>query len=168
MKPAFHPELALSEDRKTVHVGGPYELEGGETDAYFWFRISQDAPGGGDVEAIGIHEREEDQMEGELTAARNAIRDAVAEAVAGLLPAGGRAVTSQDREAAAAAARRAAVAALADKGPRWRKSAKARKSKAFRPGEALAEGWLLMKTDGAPTGSNIFWTSAVTLVVPDA
>jgi hypothetical protein len=168
MKPAFDSELALSADRKTVHVRGPYELEGGETDAYFWFRISQELPGGAEIEAIGIHEREQEQLADELAAARKGIRDAVADAVGGILGAAGGTVTAQESEAAAAAARDAAIASLADKGPKWRKSVKARKSNAFRPGEALAEGWLLMKTDGAPTGSNIFWTSAVTLVVPDA
>jgi hypothetical protein len=158
MKPAFHPDLPLSDDKTKVDAGGPYELEGGETDAYFWFRISQ-----GDVEAIGVHEREKDEMKAELKAASNAIRDAVTAAVAGSLPAAGP-VTAQHQTAAAAAARDAAIAALAEHGPKWvKKNVKARESKAFKTGEATAEGWLLMKSEGDPTGSNTFWTSKVTL-----
>jgi hypothetical protein len=170
MKPAFDAELRLSDDRKTVYVSGPYELEGDETDAYFWFRISQPPLGeeGEEVEAIGIHDREQEQMETELAKARQGIRDAVAAAVAGALQAAGGAVTAQDREAAADAARDAAIAALADKGPKWKKSARARESRAFRPGAARAEGWLLMKTTVDPVGSSLFWTSEVTLSAPAA
>jgi hypothetical protein len=170
MKPAFDAELTLSGDHTTVHVSGPYELEGDETDAYFWFRISQPPLGeeGDEVEAIGIHDREQEQMEKELAAARKGIRDAVADAVAGALGATGAAVTAQSSNAAADAARDAAIEALATKGPKWKKSAKARESKAFRPGAARAEGWLLMKTTGDPVGSSLFWTSEVTLSAPAA
>jgi hypothetical protein len=170
MKPAFDAELTLSDDRKTVHVSGPYELEGNETDAYFWFRISQPPIGqqGEEVEAIGIHEREQEQMERELTAVRKGIRDAIAEAVAGALGAKGAAVTAQSSKAAGDAARDAAIVALAEKGPKWKKSAKAREGGTFRPGAARAEGWLLMKTTGDPFGSSLFWTSEVTLSAPAA
>jgi hypothetical protein len=168
MKPAFDAELRLSDDRRTVYVSGPYELEGDETDAYFWFRIAQELPGGEEVEAIGIHEREQEQMENELAAARKGIRDAVADAVAGALGAAGAAVTAQSSNAAADAARDAAINALAEKGPKWKRSAKARESKVFRPGAAKAEGWLLMKTTADPVGSSLFWTSEVTLSAPAA
>jgi hypothetical protein len=163
MKPAFHPELPLNEDRTKVDVGGPYQLEGGETDAYFWFRISQ-----GDVEAIGVHERERDEMKTELKAARASVGDAVNAAVAGSLPAAGP-VSAQGQKAAAAAASKAAAAALAENGPQWlKKGVKARDSKAFRAGKAKAEGWLLMKTTKDKVGSSLFWTSEVTLVARDA
>jgi hypothetical protein len=163
MKPAFFPELPLSDDRTRVDVGGPYELEGGETDAYFWFRISQ-----GDVEAIGIHEREKDEMKAELKAARDAVRDAVNAAVAGSLPTPGP-VTAQRQKAAAVAASKAAADALAEHGPKWlKKSVRARDSQAFRAGKAKAEGWLLLKTTTDKVGSSLFWTSNVTLVAKDA
>jgi hypothetical protein len=170
MKPAFDADLRLSKDRKTVYVSGPYELDGDETDAYFWFRISQPPLGerGEKVEAIGIHDREQEQMETELANARKGIRDAVASAVADSLAAAGGAAAAGASKAAGDAARDAAVDALAKKGPKWRKSARARESNAFRPGAARAEGWLLMKTTADPVGSSLFWTSNVTLVVPDA
>ena len=57
MKPAFDPVLALSEDRRTVSAAGPYDVQDGDTDAYFWIRISQ-----GEVEAIATHDQEEDDI----------------------------------------------------------------------------------------------------------
>lgn len=180
MKPAFHDTLTLSEDEKMVNVGGPYDLEGGEEDAYFWFRISQphprvleEAKKRGEklevVEAIGIHDREKDEMATELTEYRDAVRADVATAIDGALPAAGQRVSHEDVEAAAAKALQAAVTAIAEKGPSWLvENVKTSESKKFRTGEAYAEGWLLLKSEGDPRGSNEFWTSEVTLVTADA
>jgi hypothetical protein len=108
-------------------------------------------------------------MAEELTAYREAVRADVAAAIAGALPAGGQPVTKHHHNTAASAALDAAVTAIAEKGPTWHKNGvKARESKKFRPGAAVAEGWLLLKSVGDPRGSNQFWTSEVTLSAPAA
>jgi hypothetical protein len=164
MKPAFHAELPLGSDRKTIDVGGPYELQGGETGAYFWFRISQTPKrGGAEIDVVGTHELEKEQLEADLDHVRDALRETLAAAVSASLPATGSAVTPARLEQAAKKTYRAAVAAP---GPEWSRAVTA--GQRFEVGPAKAEGWLLMKTTKDKPGSTLFWTSRVRLVAKDA
>ena len=167
MKPAFHPELPLGKNDKgkpTIDVGGPYELQGGETDAYFWFRVSQKRKRDGrEIDVVGTHEREEEDLKADLQAVRDAIREGVAAAVNGSLPAAGQDVTPNAVEKAA---KKAYDAVLAAPGPTWSQTVTL--TDKFEPGPAKAEGWLLMKTTTDKAGSTLFWTSKVKLVAKDA
>lgn len=164
MKPAFHIELPLGSDRKTIDVGGPYELQGGETDAYFWFRISQTPKrGGAEIDVVGTLELEKKKLEADLDQVRGALRDNLAAAVSASLPAAGSAVTPARLEQAA---KKAYMAALAAPGPEWATPVTAERK--FEVGPAKAEGWLLMKTTKDKAGSTLFWTSKVRLVAKDA
>lgn len=164
MKPAFHAELPLGSDRKTIDVGGPYELQGGETDAYFWFRISQTPKqGGAEVDVVGTHELDKEKLEVDLDEVRGALRDKLAAAVSASLPAAGSAVTPARLDQAA---KKAYQAALAAPGPEW--STPVTAEQRFEVGPAKAEGWLLMKTTKDKAGSTLFWTSKVKLVAKDA
>jgi hypothetical protein len=164
MKPAFHAELPLGSDRKTIDVGGPYELQGGETSAYFWFRISQKPKrAGAEIDVVGTHEREKDELESDLDQVRDALRERLAAAVSASLPAAGSAVTPARLDQAA---KKAYDAALAAPGPEWSTTVTAEQK--FEVGPATAEGWLLMKTTKDKAGSTLFWTSKVKLVAKDA
>jgi hypothetical protein len=165
MKPAFHARLPLSSDGTTIGVGGPYALAGGETDAYFWFRISQSQKNEGrddvEVDVIGTHEREKKGLEQDLEDANKRLREAIEGVVEPALTAANRGTSHDPATAAAGLAQDASTAALEAPGPQWVKVVTAEKT--FKAEAALAEGWLLMKSPDDPSGSNIFWTSKVTL-----
>jgi hypothetical protein len=166
MKPAFDEVLYLDDDRQTVSAAGPYDVQDGDTDAYFWIRISQ-RRGGVEVEAIATHEQEEEEIKDELNRAALALRDAIATAVGSSLPAAGAKMPAKAREKATAAAQAAAEAAVRESGPRWAKDAEVKDGKKFRAGRAKAEGWLLTKTGPDDHGRDVFWTSDVTLAAKD-
>jgi hypothetical protein len=148
---------------QTIDVGGPYELQGGETDAYFWFRISQTRKRDGKkVDVVGTHEKEQKDLEADFDGLLDAIREGVSGAVSGSLSAGREATPA----ALEKAAEKAYKAVLAAPGPTWSEIVEAEDK--FEPGPAKAEGWLLMKTKSDKAGSTLFWTSNVKLVTKDA
>jgi hypothetical protein len=80
MKPAF-TTLRLVDDGAAVEVTGPIDLDGTETDAYFWVRIFQ-GKGEAEVDAVGIENKEEDALQEALATADERLLGVLADAAA--------------------------------------------------------------------------------------
>jgi hypothetical protein len=157
MLPRFDASLALDDARQTVTASGPFALAGNEDDAYLWIRIAQRG-----VDAVGTLEMGGRALRKEFREANRRLSGAIKEAVdgsAGLPTAAQRArKVREDTEAA--------VATL---GPKWAGPVTIEGTKRFHTGKAMAEAWLLVRTNEKPPGEyHTYWKTAVTLVSQDA
>jgi hypothetical protein len=160
MLPRFDASLALDDARQTVTASGPFALAGNEDDAYLWMRISQKR-GRSEVDAVGTLEIDKRALRKEFRDANRRLSAAVKAAVDGAagLPPAQRARRVRDET----------EAAVATQGPKWSAPVTIEGTKQFRTGTAMAEAWLLVRTDEDPPGEfHTYWKTAVTLVSQDA
>jgi hypothetical protein len=158
MLPRFDASLALDDGRQTVTASGPFALMGNEVDAYLWLRIAQTR-----VDAVGRLEIEKRELRKEFRDANRRLGAAVKAAVDG---AAGLGLSPAQT---ARKVREETEAAVATQGPKWAGPVTVEGTKTFRTGKAMAEAWLLVRTDEKPPGEfHTYWRTEVTLVSQDA
>jgi hypothetical protein len=145
MRPAFKT-LTIGNNGASVTVNGPIDLDGSETDAYFWVRVTQR----GGVEGIGCSDKDRDWLKAEYKAANNRLLEALrqASAPATLLKLGDLTTAVKDQSAM------------------WDTRVKA-SSGVFVPGIARVEAWALVRARNPTREFHVYWVENRVDVVED-
>jgi hypothetical protein len=142
MKPAF-TTLKVKTDG-SVQVNGPIDLDGTETEAYFWVRIVQDVDGK-EVEGVGINERTKTQL-------RRAFRDTNTDIVGVVATIAEKKDTATPLPADTVAERVRQATAM------WGAVVKPEKGKFQKGKPARIEAWALVRSENPTRMFHVYWS----------
>jgi hypothetical protein len=147
MRPAF-TTLTIQNGGKKLKVVGPIDLDGKESEAYIWLRVTQRKKGAlPRVEGIGTADRDRAQLKQEFNAARTRLLAAVTD-LDGSFGTG-----------------RPLVAAVENATAMWDAIVKVTEGGAFRAGElASVEAWALVRASSPTREFHVYWRENAVMV----